>query len=121
MTSRALHEIRRHVLIYAGLIPFVVIAMFPIFWMGVTAFKEEADLYNRDVIPFWFNKAPTLKHFSTLFFQTYFVQQLVNTALVAVFVVTITIVTAVPAGYALARMRLPGAGNIGASLFMTYL
>ena len=29
--------------------------------------------------------------------------------------------TAVPAGYALARLRLPGAENIGIAIFMTYL
>jgi multiple sugar transport system permease protein len=36
-------------------------------------------------------------------------------------VVVITVVTAVPAAYALARLRLPGAGSLGIALFMTYL
>jgi multiple sugar transport system permease protein len=36
-------------------------------------------------------------------------------------VVLITIVTAVPAAYALARFRLPGAEKIGIAMFMTYL
>src|SRR5437899_8551254 len=34
---------------------------------------------------------------------------------------TITVLAAVPAGYALARLRLPGAGNLGIGIFMTYL
>ena len=121
MTSRGLRELRRHVLIYAALIPFIVIALFPIYWMAITAFKEDADLTRRDAIPFWFQSPPTLKHFAILFHQTYFGVQLYNTLMVAVLVVTITILTAVPAAYALARLRLPGAGNIGAALFLTYL
>jgi len=39
-------EIRRHLLLYAGVTPFLLIAVFPIFWMAVTAFKQEADLYR---------------------------------------------------------------------------
>src|SRR5215510_2689393 len=37
------------------------------------------------------------------------------------YVVTITLLTAVPAGYALARLRLPGAENLGIGIFITYL
>jgi ABC-type glycerol-3-phosphate transport system permease component len=35
--------------------------------------------------------------------------------------VLVTLVTAVPAAYALARLRLPGAGHLGITMFMTYL
>jgi multiple sugar transport system permease protein len=103
------------------LTPFVVIAVFPVFWMAITAFKQDADLYRMDQVPFWFHRPPTLDHFTLLFTQTYFVPQLINTLLLSVCVVGITIVTAVPAGYALARMRLPGAENIGIAIFLTYL
>src|SRR5205814_6205914 len=48
-------EIRRHALIYLGLLPFLVLAVFPIFWMAVTALKQEPDLYRMDVVPFWFH------------------------------------------------------------------
>ena len=63
MSTRALREIRRHLLIYTGLAPFVMIALFPVLWMAVTAFKEEADLYRLDLVPFWFHSPPTLKNF----------------------------------------------------------
>jgi len=36
-------------------------------------------------------------------------------------VVALTMLMAVPAGYALARLRLPGAENIGIAIFLTYL
>src|SRR5262249_45538959 len=109
VSARTLREIRRHVLLYAGLLPFVAIATFPIVWMAITAFKEEADLYRMDQFPLWFHLPPTLKNFRILFSLTYFGSQLVNTILLAVSVVLITLVTALPAGYVLARLRLPAA------------
>ena len=112
---------RRHLLIYAGVTPFVFIAVFPIVWMAITAFKQDADLYRKDQFPFWFHHPPTLEHFERLFTQTYFGLQLRNTLLLAICVMTITMVAAVPAGYALARLRLPGAENLGIAIFATYL
>ena len=114
-------EIRRRLLIYAGLAPYIVIAVFPIYWMAITAFKQEPDLYRMENIPFWFNLAPTLKNFRILFYQTNFGAWIVNTMVIAAWVALITLVTAVPAGYALARLRLPGAENTGIAVFMTYL
>ena len=117
----AIREIRRHLLIYAGLAPFVVIALFPVFWMAITAFKEDADLYRMGQVPFWFHLPPTLKNFRILFSHTYFGTWLVNTVLLSACVVLITVVTAVPAGYVLARLRLRGAEGIGIAIFLTYL
>jgi multiple sugar transport system permease protein len=111
----------RHLLIYAGLAPFLAIALFPIVWMAITAFKQDADLYRMDHVPFWFYLPPTLKHFRTLFFHTDYGRWVLNTLALAVCVVGITLVTAVPAGYALARLRLPGAGRTGIAMFLTYL
>ena len=114
-------ELMRNVAIYAGLAPFLLFSLFPVYWMAITAFKQDADLYRMDQIPFWFHLPPTLEHFERLFFRTPFGQQLVNTLLLAACVVAITLVTAVPAGYALARMRLPGAETLGIAIFLTYL
>ncbi len=114
-------EIRRHLLLYAGVTPFLLIAVFPIFWMAVTAFKQEPDLYRMGNIPFWFNLPPTLKNFETLFYQTNYGYWIVNTLTISAWVALITLLTAVPAGYALARLKLPGAENIGIAIFMTYL
>ena len=113
--------IRRHVLVYAGLTPYLVIAVFPILWMLITALKQEPDLYRMDVVPFWFRLPPTLKNFALLFFRTSYSDWIVNTLSVSLWVSLITIVTAVPAGYALARLKLRGAENLGIGIFMTYL
>jgi multiple sugar transport system permease protein len=114
-------QVRRYALLYAGLAPFIVIAVFPLYWMAITAFKQEPDLYRMENIPFWFNLPPTLKNFQILFYQTNYGAWIVNTMVIAAWVAAITLVTAVPAGYALARLRLPGGQNTGIAVFMTYL
>ena len=114
-------QLRRHALIYLGLSPFLVLAVFPIFWMAITAIKQDADLYLMDAVPFWFRQAPTWKNFDFLFHHTSYGDWIVNTMLISFWVSAITILTAVPAGYALARLRLPFAENLGIGIFMTYL
>ena len=122
MLGRAQRQIRRHVFIYAGLTPFLLFALFPVAWMAITAFKEEADLYRMDAIPFWFHQPPTLANFKLLLFKSnYFLPSLLNSVMLTAYVVAITLVTAVPAGYALARLRLPWAENLGIAIFVTYL
>lgn len=113
--------IRRHVQIYLGLTPFLIIAVFPILWMAITALKQEPDLYRMDIVPFWFHLPPTWKNFEFLFNRTFYTDWIVNTMAISFWVSAITLVTAVPAGYALARLRLSFAENLGIGIFMTYL
>lgn len=122
-TARRAHarEVRRRLLVYLGLLPFVVVAVFPVFWMAITSFKTDADLVNPYVFPFWFHQPPTLQHFTYLFQHTYYGDWIYNTFVIAMWVSAITLVTAVPAGYALARLGLPGAHGMGIAIFLAYL
>ena len=89
--------------------------------MLITAFKTNSDLYNVTNIPFWFNEAPTLEHFHYLFEQTLFTRWLLNSLVIGLCVVAITLVTAVPAGYSLARHDRPRGEALGIGIFLTYL
>jgi multiple sugar transport system permease protein len=89
--------------------------------MAVTALKQDRDLYRMDVVPFWFHLPPTLEHVTRLFTHTHFASQLFNTLQLAVCVVAVTMLAAVPAGYALARLRLRWSENLGIAIFLTYL
>ena len=104
--SHRAKEIRRHALVYLGLLPFLLIAVFPIFWMAVTAIKQEPDLYRMDVVPFWFHLPPTWKNFDLLFHRTSFGDWMVNTMATAFWVSTITLVTATLADALFARRSL---------------
>src|SRR5690242_20515248 len=100
---------------------FVVLTAFPFYWMLITSLKSNSDLYNVTNIPFWFNEAPTLEHFKYLFEQTLFTRWLWNSFVIGICVVAITLVTAVPAGYSLARMTGRSGETLGIGIFLTYL
>ena len=104
---------------------FIVFAVFPFYWMVVTAFKQNADLYvgatDTTHNPFIFNRAPTLDHLRTLFGQTLYLTWLTNTLLVGLVVVLITLALAVPAGYSLARLTGRWGERLSIGIFLTYL
>ena len=100
---------------------FTVLLAFPFYWMIITSFKQNADLYTMENNPFLFNAKPTLDHLKFLFTETRFVRWLGNTAFVGVVVVAITLFLAVPAAYALARLAGRWGERLGIAVFLTYL
>jgi multiple sugar transport system permease protein len=100
---------------------FVTFLAFPFYWMVITTFKTTQDLHNTQNNPYLFNDPPTLKHLSVLFEDTQYPQWLLNTGFVGIAVVIITLLLAVPAGYALARMTGAWAQTLGVTIFLTYL
>lgn len=105
----------------AILVFFVTFLAFPFYWMLITTFKTTRDLHDTANNPYLFNDPPTLRHLDVLFGDTQYLQWLINTGLVGLAVVAITLVLAVPAGYALARMTGPWAQTLGIAIFLTYL
>ena len=102
--------------------PFAIVLAFPFYVMVITAFKDQTELYNPDINPYWFGeKSPTWANASTLFHHTQYLTWLKNTAIVGVCVVAITLVLAVPAGYALARLAGRVGQSLGIGIFLTYL
>jgi multiple sugar transport system permease protein len=106
---------------YATVAFFVILAAFPFYWMVITSFKTNSDLYNVANIPFWFNDPPTLEHFRYLFDKTLFARWLWNSLVIGVCVVAITLVTALPAAYSLARLTGRTGETLGIGIFLTYL
>jgi multiple sugar transport system permease protein len=100
---------------------YVVVAVFPFYWMLITALKKNSDLYELKNNPLIFNEPPTLEHIEYLFGRTLFGTWMLNSLIIGVLVVVITLLTAVPAGYALARLNLKGANQLGIAIFATYL
>lgn len=94
---------------------------FPFVWMLITTFKQTSDLYDLKHNPFLFYESPTLEHIHRLFYETFYGQWLINTAFVGVLVVLITLVLAIPAGYALARLTGNWGAKLGIGIFLTYL
>lgn len=100
---------------------FAAFTAFPFYWMLITTFKTTGDLLNTENNPFLFNDPPTLENLDVLFNETLYPQWLVNSALVGVAVVAITLVLAVPAGYSLARLSGSWGERLAIGIFLTYL
>jgi multiple sugar transport system permease protein len=105
----------------AVLVFFVTFLAFPFYWMLITTFKTTNDLHDTTKNPYLFNDPPTLEHLRVLFEDTQYLQWLINTGLVGIAVVIITLLLAVPAGFALARMTGAWAQSLGIGIFLTYL
>jgi multiple sugar transport system permease protein len=112
--------VRRVFTFWVPLLVFVVLTLFPFYWMLVASLKPNNELYNLRVFPFWvFN--PTLDHYRYLFEKTLYARWLVNTLLVATASTAISLTFGILGGYALARLRFYGAGVIGVGIFISYL
>src|ERR671911_1738471 len=90
--------------------------------MLMTSLRSDNDLYDIENVPFKFNAdSPTLANYRFLFEETDYRQWLENTVIVGVVVVGITLVLAVPAAYALARLSGSWGQSVGVGIFLTYL
>ncbi len=112
---------RRLVTVYVPLIVFIVVLLFPFYWMGVTTFKPNEELYSlREHNPFLI-KSPTLANINKLLFQTNYPEWLFNTMVVAVAATALSIFASVLAAYAITRLRFKGAQTVGLLIFLAYL
>jgi multiple sugar transport system permease protein len=102
-------------------IVFGALLAFPFYWMLITTFKRNTDLNNLKNNPFIFNEPPTLDHLRLLFHETMFGRWVLNTAFAGLIVVIITLLLAVPAAYALARLTGNWGAQLGIGVFLTYL
>ena len=99
---------------------FLLLALFPFYWMAITSLKPNAELYNRHVMPLVLHH-PTLKHYIDLLTQTSFLTWTWNTMVVAVVSTAISLVLGVMLAYPLARMRFAGASLIAMTVAAIYL
>jgi multiple sugar transport system permease protein len=112
---------RRMVTIYLPLAIFMFVLLFPFYWMGITTFKPNEELYNYSQHnPLWI-ESPTVANIRKLLFETDYPQWLVNTMAVAVCSTFLSIFASVLAAYAITRLRFRGAQTVGLLIFLAYL
>ena len=109
------------IVMWAVRVFFAVVLGFPFYWMLITSFKRNSDLYELKNNPFIFNELPTLDHLRWLFQETLFLRWVGNTLFAGTIVVIVTLLLAVPAAYALARLTGAWGAQLGIGIFLTYL
>jgi multiple sugar transport system permease protein len=113
---------RESLLSYLVVGPFAIVLAFPFYWMLMSSLRSDTDLYDIQQVPYKFNTdSPTLANYRFLFEETDYRQWLQNTVIVGLAVVAITLVLALPAGYALARLSGRWGQSLGVGIFLTYL
>ena len=121
MAGRRFRTVFSRVVMWCVRLFFAAILAFPFYWMLITTFKRNTDLNNLQHNPFIFNEPPTFEHLRLLFQETMFPRWVLNTAFAGLVVVIITLLLAVPAAYALARLTGNWGAQLGIGVFLTYL
>ena len=115
---------KKWVFFYIPITVFILFTLFPFYWMAVTAFRPDPELYHTwrqpNATPFW-TLDPTLEHLHGLLRTTAFPQWLWNTMLIATVSTIISLICGMFAGYALARLKFRGSEFLGTGIFITYL
>ncbi len=110
----------RRLQLWVGVGVVLIATLFPFYWMVITSLKPNQELYNVETNPLYVSH-PVLEHFIYLFEKTLFPRWLLNSVIVAVVATALSLIAATLAGYALARLRFPGANFLGWAIFVTYL
>ena len=97
------------VMTYALAVLVLVVMAFPLYGIILTSIQSERDIRSRDVafVPTYI----TTEHYEQIFSQTSGVpvtESMINSLVVALLSSVVTVAIAVPAAYALNRMRVPG-------------
>jgi multiple sugar transport system permease protein len=106
--------------VYVPLAVYMVLLLFPFYWMTIVSFKPTTDLFKTELNPFWVQRF-TLENYLYLFESTEFSSWLMNTLIISVVSTALSIFCSICIGYALARLRFPGSNFMGIGIFLVYL
>src|SRR6476661_628914 len=104
---------------YVFLVIFAIFFLLPPIYMLITSLKTSAEI-SAATNPWWVYH-PTLENYRELLTSNQYLIFFRNSAIVSIFVVTITMLISLPAAFALARMKFWGSATLATGVFLTYL
>lgn len=113
--SRKRQPLTHHLRVWSGVFV-ALLFLFPIFWMVLTSFKQQVDIFTNPPKLFF---DPTIETYVQYFQRADIVRRLINTVIVATGAAAFSIVVGSMAGYALARVRLRGAATMGTLILLS--
>ena len=121
-TAGSLRSERRWALIWAyiSLIFSAIILLTPPVYMLITSLKTSAEIADQKGNP-WIVRNPTLDNYWELITNSLFQGFFINSVIVTIVVVALTMVISILAAFALARMRFWGSQVLATGVFLTYL
>lgn len=97
----------RKVLVYALLILWALIVLFPFYWMLLTSVKSYSA-YNSEYIPSFFTLSPTLQNYTDAFTQVSLGQYFLNSVFFTLATTGIMLIVITLAAFAFARLEFKG-------------
>ncbi len=107
----------RRICLYLGVALFLVLALFPFYWMLATSLKTPREIMS--VPPTYIPTMPSLEPYERLFAEKHFGDYTFNSFFVAVFSTVIGATLSAIAAYSFARFRFPGKGALIAAVLVT--
>ena len=105
--------------VYAFLIIWALIVLFPFYWMVLSSIKSYGD-YNAEFIPQFIAKNPTFENYVSAFSAVPLADYFVNTVIFTLATTAIMLVVTVLAAYAFARLEFRGK-NLAFTLFLSLM
>ncbi|MGI6851148.1 carbohydrate ABC transporter permease [Mesorhizobium sp. 1B3] len=93
-----------------------LVFLFPVFWMVLSSFKDQRDIFTMPPTLFF---TPTLETYLNYMQRADINRRLINTIIVAAGSGALSIAAGAMAGYALARIKLRGAATIGVLILLS--
>jgi multiple sugar transport system permease protein len=115
LPNRRRIQLGHRVRVIAGVV-ITMAFLFPVFWMVLTSFKQQVDIFTN---PPKFFFTPTVATYVEYFRRADISRRLINTVIVAAGSGLLSIVVGTMAGYALARIRLRGAATFGVLILLS--
>jgi len=99
------------------LIIMCIIAIFPIYWMIISSFKNESEIFTASFIPL----KPTIENYVYAFSEMPIVRMMFNSFIIAILMTALQLITSLLAGYALVRWKFKGSFFIYTLLSLSLL
>jgi multiple sugar transport system permease protein len=120
-TKHLKRQLRQLLRVYIPLLPYLLFALFPFYFMVITALKSNPEIYDVQAVPFLIRKGVTFEHFLLLFQKTLFNNWFLNSLFVSSLSTIISVLMGILAAYSLARLKFWGVEGFGVAIFITYL
>ena len=102
--------------VYAMLVFWALVVLFPFYWMLLTSVKSYGS-YNAEFIPKFFTLSPTFENYISAFSAVPLAKYFLNTVIFTLATTALMLVIAIPSAYAFARLEFKGK-NL---LFLSFL
>lgn len=110
--------VQRRIGVWVSVIILLIVIIAPFYWIFSSSVKSPQEIISR--VPTFFPQSFTLQHYEKLLASSSFPTYLLNSTIVAVMTMVITIVLSTMAAYGLYRIRFPGRDLLFKVILITY-